>query len=409
MLTERDTFQKQLSCRFSRTATAKAGEGRRGRVNLVAYRLGVAVSSVVLLGTAPAFATYSIVGADTATREVGGTGTSCLNGSDVYIIYGAAPGFGVIHAQASANQNGRNRGVELLEQGTAPADIISEITSQGFDGNARVRQYGIADSSGRTAGFTGTGDQAFADDRQGSAGTFSYSVQGNILTSEAVLTQAAAAFEASGCDLAERLMRALEAGADNGEGDSRCTPDGIPSDSSFIQVERPGTARGSYLELHVRSSGNDSPIPGLREQFDAWRATHPCPSPGGGSGGGSGAGGASGSGATSGSGGTSGASPATGGAGGTAGAASGGRASGGAPPSGASGGGTPGSGSPGAGTSGAAGSSSSKPASDDGGGCGCRAGGQPKPWALVGLASLVGLAIRRRLVRRQRSSDPSND
>ncbi|HEX6764753.1 MAG TPA: DUF1028 domain-containing protein, partial [Polyangiaceae bacterium] len=159
-------------------------------------RFSLVISGALVLVAPPALATYSMVGADSATREVGGTGTSCLSGSDVYIIYGAAPGFGVIHAQAQANQNGRDRGVELLMQGTAPADVISAITAASFDANARVRQYGVVDATGRTAGFTGMGDQAFADDRQGTSGTFSYSVQGNILTSEAVLTQAASAFEA---------------------------------------------------------------------------------------------------------------------------------------------------------------------------------------------------------------------
>jgi uncharacterized Ntn-hydrolase superfamily protein len=245
---------------------------RQARVALVMF----------LLHSAPAAATYSIAGADSATGEVGGTGTSCLGGGDVYIIYGAAPGFGVIHAQAQANQAGRDRGVELLEQGIAPADVILAITAASFDSNARVRQYGVVDAAGRAAGFTGEGDRAFAGDRQGSVKGFGYSVQGNILTGPAVLTRAAAAFEASGCDLAERLMLALEAGAENGEGDNRCTPNGIPSDSSFIQVERPGTAKGSFLELHVRNSGSESPIPSLRAQFDAWRATHPCPQPPGG-------------------------------------------------------------------------------------------------------------------------------
>ena len=245
----------------------------------MALREACIACAVVLFHASPAAATYSIVAADSTTSEVGGAGTSCLGGSDVYVIYGAAPGFGAIHAQAQANRNGRDRGVELLAQGTAPADVIAAITAESFDPSARVRQYGVVDAMGRTAGFTGAGDQAFADDRQGGALGFNYSVQGNILTSAAVLEQAAAAFEASGCDLAERLMRALEAGAENGEGDSRCTPSGIPSDSSFIQVERPGTVKGGYLELHVRNSGSQSPIPGLREQFDAWRVAHPCPEP----------------------------------------------------------------------------------------------------------------------------------
>jgi uncharacterized Ntn-hydrolase superfamily protein len=244
----------------------------------VASKVAAAVSCLFLTNAAPALATYSIVAADTATREVGGTGTSCLGGSDVYIIYGPVPGAGVIHAQAQYNRAARDRGMELIAQGTAPADVVAAITDPAFDASARLRQYGVVDVTGRTAGFTGPEARAFAGDRQGSFGTYAYSVQGNILTSEAVLNQAAAAFEASGCDLAERLMRALEAGAENGEGDNRCTPDGIPSDSSFLQVERPGVARGSYLELHVTNSGTESPLPGLREQFDAWRATHPCPS-----------------------------------------------------------------------------------------------------------------------------------
>lgn len=335
----------------------------------MAFRAAV-ISSLLLLHAAPALATYSVVGADSATREVGGTGTSCLGGSDVYIIYGSAPGLGVIHAQASANLEGRDRGVELLEQGTAPADILAELTSANFDGNARVRQYGVADSTGRTAGFTGEGDRAFADDRQGSAGTFSYSVQGNILTSEAVLTQAGAAFEAQGCDLAERLMRALEAGAENGEGDSRCTPDGIPSDSSFIQVERPDSPRGSYLELHVRTSGSESPIPPLRVQFDEWRATHPCPSPPSGGSGGSGGGGGASAGATAGAGASSG---------------FGGRASGGAmsAPAGA----------PAAGNA-TAGTSETSP--DDSGGCGCRAGSRSSSVASAIAVALAALRSRRR-------------
>jgi len=351
----------------------------------VISRFGLAVTAALVLIASPARATYSIVGADSATREVGGTGTSCLRGADVYIIYGAAPGFGAIHAQAQANQNGRDRGVELLEQSMAPADIISAITASSFDTNSRVRQYGVVDATGRAAGFTGTGDQPFADDRQGSVGSFSYSVQGNILTSEAVLTQAAAAFEASGCDLAERLMRALEAGADNGEGDSRCTPNGIPSDSSFIQVERPETPKGSYLELHVRASGSQSPIPGLREQFDTWRSTHPCPMPPSGGSGGGGAGGASGGGSPNG-----GSAGTVGGRGGASGVSSGGGSSGGGTAAGAPAGGM----ASGDARSGAGGEGKSETENE---GCGCRTGGRAGTQSSAfALAALALLALRRR-------------
>jgi uncharacterized Ntn-hydrolase superfamily protein len=231
-------------------------------------------------------ATYSIVAVDTATREVGGAGTSCLDGSNVYVIYGSVPGAGVVHAQATFSQAGRDRAVELLRQGTAPDEILASITAGSFDRNASVRQYAIADLEMRVAAYTGESTQPYAGDRRGMPGSFPYSVQGNLLTGPAVLQQAAAAFEAGGCDLAERLVRALEGGALGGQGDSRCTPDGIPADSAFVQVDREGEPAGSYLELHVPSSGNDDPLVVLRGDFDDWRASHPCPAASAGAGGG---------------------------------------------------------------------------------------------------------------------------
>ena len=89
-----------------------------------------------------------------------------------------------------------------------------------------------------------------------------------------MLTQSEAAF-AGGCDLADRLMLALEAGAQNGEGDSRCTGGGIPSDSGFLHVDN---ADGSVLlHISVTDTGPQSPLPELRQMYDAWRATNPCP------------------------------------------------------------------------------------------------------------------------------------
>jgi uncharacterized Ntn-hydrolase superfamily protein len=222
--------------------------------------------------------TYSIVGVDVASGQVGGAGTSCLMGEDVYVIYQAAPDHGVVHAQAYYSNAGRRRAAQLLAEGTAPTDIIAQVTMPSFDAQASLRQYGIVDLQGRTAAFTGADTMPFADSRQGSADGFAFSVQGNILTSQRVLDQAASAF-ADGCDLPERLMSALEAGADNHEGDKRCTAQGIPSDSAFLQVEAPGMATGEFLALRVKSSGNDSPLPLLREQLDAWRMQHPCPVP----------------------------------------------------------------------------------------------------------------------------------
>lgn len=221
--------------------------------------------------------TYSIVAVDTTTGEVGGAGTSCLGGGDVFVIYRGVPGRGVVHAQARYSAANRDRAAELLSQGRSAADTLSAITSPSFDANIAVRQYGIVDLAGQALGYTGPGTMPFAADRQGSAAGFAYSAQGNILTSAAVLEQAAAAFEAEGCDLAERLLSGLRAGARGGQGDSRCTDQGIPADSAFLQVERPAGNEGDYLALHVESSGDDDPLPLLEARLNEWRSAHPCP------------------------------------------------------------------------------------------------------------------------------------
>jgi uncharacterized Ntn-hydrolase superfamily protein len=196
----------------------------------------------------------------------------------VYEIFGAAPGFGVVMAQAALNRQARDRALELLAQGADAPDVIAQITAADFDLAAPIRQYAVIDARGAAAGFTGQGTMPYADDMQGQAGELVFSVQGNILTGAAVIDRAAAAFEGRGCDLADRLMLALEAGAENGEGDSRCTGRGVPADSGFIEVDLPGQAPGSYLRLEVIGTGNDSPVVLLREQYDAWRADNPCPS-----------------------------------------------------------------------------------------------------------------------------------
>jgi uncharacterized Ntn-hydrolase superfamily protein len=248
-----------------------------------AFRLCVLGSAVLgpLFLTARAHATYSIIALDVETGQVGGAGTSCVGSFSVYAIYGVVPGVGVVAAQASLNEQARDRAVMLLEQGASAADVIADITGAGFDPLASVRQYAVIDVEGASpAGFTGASTMIYADDVQGNVTPYVYSVQGNILTSAAVLDHASAVFTAPGCDLADTLMLALEAGAQNGEGDSRCTPDGIPSDGAFIEVNLPdqGTAE-PFLHLQVDDTSPSSPLIELRAMYTAWRTTQPCPEP----------------------------------------------------------------------------------------------------------------------------------
>jgi uncharacterized Ntn-hydrolase superfamily protein len=260
--------------RASRSCSPERVRVRRPSQLLGTAALAFSVSFSMSRGAA---ATYSIVASDRVTQQLGGAGTSCLGGSDVYIIYGSVPGVGVVHAQALFNGAARQRAVQLLASGQSPAQVISAITDPAFDARAAARQYAVVDVSGRSAAFTGADAQSFAADVQGQVSAFTYSVQGNILTSSAVLSQAAQAFEANGCDLAERLMAGLAAGARGGEGDSRCSASGIPSDSAFLQVDAPDSEPGSFLSLRVPSSGTQDPLALLADLFAEWRSWNPCP------------------------------------------------------------------------------------------------------------------------------------
>ena len=138
--------------------------------------------SLVVLAPGTARATYSIVAADRATRQVGGAVTSCVAPSGVGLVYGSAPGLGAVASQAATNRAGRDRAVQLLLMDVAPEQIIRTLTSAAFDPGSARRQYGVVDMMGRAAGHSGTSNGVFSDDVQGDFGGFTYSIQGNILT-----------------------------------------------------------------------------------------------------------------------------------------------------------------------------------------------------------------------------------
>jgi uncharacterized Ntn-hydrolase superfamily protein len=232
-------------------------------------------AGTTLFFAAEARATYSIAAVDLTRAEFGAAATSCLEGDDVAVVYRAVPTVGVMLAQAYYNGTAHQRGIELLARGQTPSEVIEAITAS--DDNASSRQYALVDLAGRVAAFTGTNADPLALDRRGESGAIRFSVQGNTLSSEAVVSGAIRAAGEPACDLAERLLRALEAGALDGNGDSRCTGAGIPADSAFLRVE---AANGeTVVSLSVPSSGSANPLLELRAQFQAFRAQHPCSLP----------------------------------------------------------------------------------------------------------------------------------
>ena len=233
--------------------------------------------SVVLLALAPisAQATWSVVGVDPETQEVGIAGASCIGG--IEIIGGLAPGYGAVAAQSAVNTAGRDLAVLRLAQGVRPQEIIAEIASPDFDASYESRQYGIAALGFDSAGYTGPSCWVWAGNLDGGEGA----AQGNVLWRAEVVEDAYDSFGADYEDcpttLADRLMAALEAGAAQG-GDQRCTEEQTAL-SAFIAVAQPNDP-GSLpsLQIIIPAQPNDgvtNPVPMLREEYEAWRLEHP--------------------------------------------------------------------------------------------------------------------------------------
>ncbi len=158
-------------------------------------------------------ATFSIVARDPATGELGVAVQSRAFRAGAIVSYAKA-GVGAIATQAAANQTYGPRGLELLELGLSPAEVVEHLT--GADPGRDRRQLAVIDARGRVRAHTGSGTSAWAGHIEGE----NYSVQGNILAGEAVVRAMAAAFESSRGALALRLMDALDAGEAAG-GDAR--------------------------------------------------------------------------------------------------------------------------------------------------------------------------------------------
>ncbi len=257
---------------------ARSGQPEdRKTKSFLGVRSVVLCAALSLLGTSwagVARATYSIAGVDLLARQMGAAGTSCLGGQDVAVIYKSAPGIGVVLGQAQYNASGHQRALELLAGGMAPDAVLAAVTAPEFDALASVRQYAIVTASGSREAFTGSDTGQWSGDTSIGGDGRLLSIQGNLLTSAHVVNDAALSFANRACDLAEQLVMALEAGAQHGEGDRRCTP-AIPSDSAFVFVDSIETGE-RLVDLRVPSSGTENPLIALRAQLTEHHRSHPC-------------------------------------------------------------------------------------------------------------------------------------
>ena len=227
--------------------------------------------------------TFSIVAADSTSREVGSAGASCVDLfsagiSDASFLGDLLPDTGAINTQAfylAANQNNaRTR----MRAGDTPGQIITWLASNDVNDDPAIRQYGIAgfiDSDATSAGYTGVNTNDYKNHITGSINGISYSIQGNILLNAEILESMETSFRNAQGDLACRLMAALQ-GARFVGADSRCAGNGTSSLFAFIKVAQPDDAYGNpSMKINVRThqGAGIEPIDSLQNLFNT---AHSC-------------------------------------------------------------------------------------------------------------------------------------
>ena len=268
------------------------------RATLVAVFLTIAIPSV-------AQATWSVVAVDRTRGRIVIASATCVPQTslerfpakglmDVQAII--APKFGIAAAQAGVDRTRANQTLihTELKKGTHPSEIIAMLMA---DPAIQSRQFGIVDLQGRFAGFSGGRNGAASLGVQGQvSGTeIYYSIQGNILASNAVVQNAVRAFESVTGTLEDRVMAAMEA-ADAAGGDRRCTcaTSPIPTTTAactsrtahvaYLLAADSASLEGSsvndgtyalYLnvtDLNTQRDEDPNPVKALRLRYDTWKA-----------------------------------------------------------------------------------------------------------------------------------------
>ncbi|WP_246944389.1 DUF1028 domain-containing protein [Bacillus pinisoli] len=185
--------------------------------------------------------TFSIVGYDPETKELGIAVQSKFLGVGSVVPWAKA-GVGAVATQSYANTTYGPKGLELMASGKTAQEALDALTSE--DEQAEFRQAGIVDAEGNAATFTGEKCYDWAGGVTGKH----FAAQGNILVSEETVLAMAKTFEATKGTLAERLLKALDAGQDAG-GDSR----GMQSAALLVVKEKGGYAgyNDRYIDLRV--------------------------------------------------------------------------------------------------------------------------------------------------------------
>ncbi len=207
----------------------------------------------------PPVATFSILGYDPATGEVGGAVQSRVFSVGNGVLWAEA-GVGAVATQAIVDVSYGPQALALLRGGSSARETVQQVWERDpdprpADWTKQGRQFAVIDAGGNVAAFTGPQATTWAGDKQGRYCT----AQGNILASEEVVNAMVRTFENTTGHLSFRLLAALEAGQQAG-GDKR----GMQSAAMLIVKKDGGVWLHNDVVLRLQVDDSPEPIRELR-------------------------------------------------------------------------------------------------------------------------------------------------
>ena len=234
---------------------------KTGALALAAVLSVAVLSSSAQQADLPEIGTFSILGYDPATGELGAAVQSRVFSAGNGVLWGEA-NVGIVATQAIVDVSYGPQALALLREHKAPADIIKIILDRdsdpGYAGQAwpkAGRQFAVMDPKGTYAAYTGPQAPAWSGNKGGKYCT----AQGNILAGEAVVNNMVKNFEETTGPLSIRLVAALEGGQAAG-GDTR----GQQSAALLIVKKDCGVWLHNDVVLRLQVDDNTEPIKELR-------------------------------------------------------------------------------------------------------------------------------------------------
>lgn len=197
--------------------------------------------------------TFSIVAFDSKTKTLGISVSTAIPAVGSAVPHVEA-GVGAVATQAQTNVLHGIEGLKLLKMGLSPQAALETMLQGDID--REKRQVIIIDAQGRTAAFTGRENVEW----KGHIIRKDCVVAGNMLAGSRVIKAMVETFEATKGKLAERLLKALEAGQEAG-GDKR----GRMSAALLVANEQWISETRPVLDLRV--DAHQDPVKELRRIY----------------------------------------------------------------------------------------------------------------------------------------------